>query len=184
MLARSVVVFCGDYRVDWSRFEEFFRIAKVLREKPGEAKRVSDIPGSQDARAIINEKAEITSGQRLEYILDTFEGWQCEKPQDKVYGLLGLVPEHRRVPIDYQKSLYEIFTDVIHRVVHDESHLDVGSHITLGRLLKQSLAKGESYSKLSSLDVEHYVRMVHAEQRTAKQPPHRLVGDDAMARFV
>jgi hypothetical protein len=49
--------------------------------------------------------------------LDTFSGNACEEPKDKVYGLLGIVRHGGHATIvDYTKSVYEVYLDVVRAV--------------------------------------------------------------------
>jgi hypothetical protein len=42
-----------------------------------------------------------------------FHKSECEDPRDRVYGLMGLVFENRRLKIDYSKSIQEVYSDVV-----------------------------------------------------------------------
>jgi hypothetical protein len=47
-------------------------------------------------------------------LLRTYQGALCKDPRDKIYGFLGLaIDVYDRFPIDYSKSLFEVFTDTI-----------------------------------------------------------------------
>jgi hypothetical protein len=48
---------------------------------------------------------------RLKACIDRYSRNECSDPRDKVYGLLGLVQEHERPKVDYNKSVHEVFTD-------------------------------------------------------------------------
>ncbi|KAH7411728.1 heterokaryon incompatibility protein-domain-containing protein [Phaeosphaeria sp. MPI-PUGE-AT-0046c] len=49
----------------------------------------------------------------LESCIETFSGQDCEDFRDRVYGLMGLVKEEERVPIDYAKSTHQVYCDVV-----------------------------------------------------------------------
>ncbi|OAL01665.1 hypothetical protein IQ06DRAFT_375942 [Phaeosphaeriaceae sp. SRC1lsM3a] len=47
----------------------------------------------------------------LEALFDSFHGSTCIDPRDKVYGLLGLCEDNYKFPIDYSKSVQDVFLD-------------------------------------------------------------------------
>ncbi len=46
-------------------------------------------------------------------VISIFSHGQCQDTRDRVFGLMGLVEEKDRIPIDYRKSKNEVFLDVI-----------------------------------------------------------------------
>jgi ethanolamine utilization cobalamin adenosyltransferase len=84
--------------------------------------------------------------------------------------------EDSRVPIDYQKSLYEVFVDVIHKVVFDDYYLDVSSQIEFSEMLAKSLNRTSNDQQLAELDVKEFVRLAH--KRTAYVREKRLAEYD------
>jgi hypothetical protein len=95
---------------------------------------------------------------RLSYILETFSESECENPRDKIYGILGLVPEHRRVQVDYAKPLQQIFFDVLYKVIEDEWYLDQHTH----RKFASFLAKRLQLGRLDNYDLTRRVRIHHS----------------------
>jgi hypothetical protein len=49
----------------------------------------------------------------LQQVLDRYAGMDCHDPRDKVYGLLGLVKKSERPEIDYNKSIQQVYLDVV-----------------------------------------------------------------------
>ncbi|UPX21360.1 uncharacterized protein EKO05_0011546 [Ascochyta rabiei] len=45
--------------------------------------------------------------------LRCFARQECFDPRDKVYGLLSLVCKEDQIPVDYSKSVYEVYMDVV-----------------------------------------------------------------------
>ena len=49
----------------------------------------------------------------LRSLLEDHRNAQCKDPKDKVYGLVGLAADARGFPLDYNKSLIDIWTDTM-----------------------------------------------------------------------
>jgi hypothetical protein len=49
--------------------------------------------------------------------LDKFSDCHCLEPRDKIYALLGLVPEGDKIPVDYTKPVHETFIDAV-KILH------------------------------------------------------------------
>ncbi|KAF2025421.1 hypothetical protein EK21DRAFT_10728, partial [Setomelanomma holmii] len=52
-------------------------------------------------------------GRHLEQCIERYCRNDCQDPRDKVYALLGIVKEEEQVPIDYSKSISEVYIDTI-----------------------------------------------------------------------
>lgn len=52
---------------------------------------------------------------RLEVLLANFSNAQCKEPRDKIYGFLGLAHDCQNdsLPVDYSKSLLDLYSDVV-----------------------------------------------------------------------
>ena len=46
----------------------------------------------------------------------------CQDPRDKVYGLLGLVTEGQVLEVDYSKSLFDLFADLVQHKYRNTAH--------------------------------------------------------------
>lgn len=54
----------------------------------------------------------------LTSLLSISENSHCQERKDRIYGLLGFLSDERaQIPVDYSKSLYQIFEDVIKSVI-------------------------------------------------------------------
>ncbi|KAF1846021.1 HET-domain-containing protein [Cucurbitaria berberidis CBS 394.84] len=51
--------------------------------------------------------------RHLAQCIDRYSSNHCEKPQDRVYSLLGLVKPEEQLAIDYEKSVPEVFVDAV-----------------------------------------------------------------------
>jgi hypothetical protein len=163
MLARKVLIFHNDKLEEW---EEFFGLPSG---GPTRARRI--LPGvrplPQIVQSIIKERdafQKIGPGNSLSYVLElfSFEGSECENPRDKVYGLLGLVKESAAIEIDYEKSVEEVFFDVINKVVRDENYLSLGLVVEFSRLLQTSMNLDQTSNKTL---VDHVIRIKRKEDK-------------------
>jgi hypothetical protein len=50
----------------------------------------------------------------LRNLLNDHQDAECKDPRDKIYGLVGLSTDcFRRLPMDYRKTFWEIYKDVV-----------------------------------------------------------------------
>ncbi|KAK8108208.1 uncharacterized protein PG998_010221 [Apiospora kogelbergensis] len=59
-------------------------------------------------------QSRLTGGYKLRALLSHHRHARCKEPRDKVYGLIGLADDAHRFPMDYAKTLIEVWTDVMH----------------------------------------------------------------------
>jgi hypothetical protein len=68
-------------------------------------------------------------GQRtLLQCIERYSRNMCFEPRDKVYGLLGLVHEHERLQVDYNKSVWQVFLETLDIIEGNCRHVLMGSH--------------------------------------------------------
>lgn len=80
-----------------------------------------------------------TDGHKLENLLRLHENALCKEPRDKVYGFAGLAIDCQdRLPIDYEKSLFEVWKDAIIFKNSDRNAYQSGI-LQFGRLVKSML---------------------------------------------
>ncbi|KAH8716904.1 hypothetical protein GQ44DRAFT_713212 [Phaeosphaeriaceae sp. PMI808] len=89
----------------WIKWDDLRRVAE---EYNGNL-RASIIPRS--ALALLRMRHD--RSYSMEKCIETFSGQDCEDPRDRVYGLMGLVNQEERVAIDYAKSVYEVYSDLV-----------------------------------------------------------------------
>lgn len=72
--------------------------------------------------------------------METCKDSLCEEPRDKVYGYVGIAHDSQdgSFPIDYSKSLFELYEDVI-RVQYRNVKLSVISIIHFSQLVQRLL---------------------------------------------
>ena len=49
----------------------------------------------------------------LRKLIERFSGSLCAEGKDKIYGLTGVVSNGTHLPIDYEKSLFNTFSDIV-----------------------------------------------------------------------
>src|SRR4051794_8551217 len=61
-------------------------------------------------------------------ILETFRGFQCTNPVDRIYALLGLPALDRNMPLpkpDYRKSAGEVYCETVRAIIQHTADLTV-----------------------------------------------------------
>ncbi|KAN0113121.1 Heterokaryon incompatibility protein (HET) domain containing protein [Hyaloscypha variabilis] len=120
--AKTVVVWLVIYRLQSQGWEEF----------------VSKFP-CDDVHKFKKLRQERYSNNRLlRNLLKDHQSAQCKDPRDKIYGLVGMSTDCSGcLPMDYRKSLWEVYKDVI-SVYHGYPEI-----LELSRLLKQLIGGPE-----------------------------------------
>jgi hypothetical protein len=127
VLASKLVVCCGSHRLSW---DTMCATAEVLKKWPGMLK-----PDFGEIAALppefFNHIPNRLQAQRLKrhssgksfFDTKTMLGISleagCSDPRDKIYGLLGVI-DSPSMPIDYSKSLFEVYCDMIHHIQDQE----------------------------------------------------------------
>ena len=105
ILARDIL---RSSMTSWSRFEDFLKGDFLFWN--------SD---SHPAGNLIRTRLETRAPFILfEAILRFQRRMKCKDPRDKVYGLVGLTGDGQQVPVDYSKSVSDIYTDVVLVLIH------------------------------------------------------------------
>lgn len=99
-------------------------------------------------------KEKYNDSHTLKRLLKEHRATKCSEPRDKVYGLIGLASDAGEFPIDYNKSLYEVWKDTMvfmntWNLFQDESQI-----LPIGALVKSLLMANHS-DPLSQLSKEH-----------------------------
>lgn len=102
LLARDLTVYCGEHSVAWDALTEWalrMPLRRTLRHAP-----LTLLAQARSRR----QEYEGTDGYAS--LMSDFCPSQCADVRDKVYGLLGLLPEHRdSLRIDYAISIPVLF---------------------------------------------------------------------------
>jgi hypothetical protein len=77
----------------------------------------------------------------LEDLLNSTVECICTDPKDKIYGLLGLLDDNqsKEISVDYSKSLFEVFADVMRFYFHLSSYTPGLYTVRFAQLLQKTL---------------------------------------------
>lgn len=170
--SRSVQVLYGCHLIPWSSLVAFAR----PRPRFSGGVAMNMFPAlqrcvPQPLTELIVSKQDFTqfsgSQQRLSTILESYGKLSCEDDRDKVFGLLGLVPEDKRVEVDYSLSKEQLFYKVVAKVVADEPLSSHSSHCDFASELQTILGLDEHASPagLRNSEIELFV---HEQRKSTK----------------
>ncbi|KAF2996338.1 hypothetical protein E8E14_004187 [Neopestalotiopsis sp. 37M] len=131
--AADIVVYCGSDKISWRVLSE--ASSALHRYESDLDDQFAKISSPHHVQAIFNEGPrslldpnELRDEDKV--LLDVLRRCRrkvSDKPQDKVFGLLGVLPEaiQKDFSVDYTRSVKEVFTDVVDFLVHTTASLDV-----------------------------------------------------------
>jgi hypothetical protein len=90
----------------------------------------------------------------LKRLLEEHREAKCSEPRDKVYGLIGLTSDAADFPMDYSKSLYEVWNDTMVFMNMRGLFKEDSQILPIGALVKSLLMVNHS-DPLSQLSKEH-----------------------------
>ncbi|KAF4625838.1 hypothetical protein G7Y89_g12324 [Cudoniella acicularis] len=131
-LARRLVVHYGTYKTEWSTFIQSIRTSEELQDS---------LPVRLQKQ--LDEK--YSNGHKLQALIETHRDSLCKEPRDHIYGFVGLAVDCQEgFPMDYGKSLYEVWKDVIRfkNASQPEEGSDTGPDIDIlyfGRIVQELL---------------------------------------------
>jgi len=133
--ARNVVLLAGNESLSWEALSRFLApkpdlgvhhfpwdrgvLASVLA---GILYRVAEMDKQRAFRNRADDKSTLLD------ILARFCDRESSDPRDRVYGLLGLLPQHpthRRLEVDYSIPSARLFVEVTAEVIHQSQNLDI-----------------------------------------------------------
>jgi hypothetical protein len=147
MLAKEIVVMCGDQEVPWTRIQQLIDDLQIVHDRgraihtPG----VSAVLESQ-AAVIVRAKSNWDGAQDLIALLEVYRYQQASDMRDKVYGLHGLAQDTQAMAVDYHIQPKALLTKVINHIC--------------------SRQKSESYTKRSTKDLYHFGKMMNEVLQT------------------
>ncbi|PTD09301.1 hypothetical protein FCULG_00007494 [Fusarium culmorum] len=98
-LAREIKVCFGNCAIEWRHFTQFLVTNGLGSEGPMKLER--------------QRQDKYTGSNTLLHLLRTHREAECQDRKDKVYGLFGMAFDARSFVMVYNKSLFEIWTDVM-----------------------------------------------------------------------
>ncbi|PNP83708.1 hypothetical protein FNYG_02925 [Fusarium nygamai] len=125
--AQKIKVCFGNSAAEWKQFIQFVTVHNFGSKGPIRLNR--------------HREGKYTGSNTLLQLLDNHKEADCQDRKDKVYGLVGMASDARGFSIDYDKSVFEIWTDVMEFM---NRHGLFGRDITsVGRLVKFLLMGAE-----------------------------------------
>lgn len=123
-LAAQLKVCLGNCSTSWTHLINFMTFHDLGNEGPLELNQ--------------QRQTERDGGCELLQLIDHFKHAKCKDQRDKIYGLVGLAMDARLFPIDYNKSLFDIWRDVMEfaKLRHMLKDQDI---ISIARLVKFTL---------------------------------------------
>ncbi|KAI1360469.1 heterokaryon incompatibility protein-domain-containing protein [Xylaria arbuscula] len=138
--AKGLEVYCGDSQLPWavlqSACEIFQRNEGALKTRfPGGL-----VPGSRQSHSYAHilssqgpasldflRRVRNVGPESLLEVLHICRRKLTADPRDKVFAVLGILPEHIRLkfPLDYNTSIREVYTDVVTFLLKETRRLDV-----------------------------------------------------------
>lgn len=118
-LAKKVLVYCGSSLFPW---EIYLQAADAFWDKDIE------LHLRQGPSSFPNMSTLVDLGE--ESLLEVMRACRkkiSENPRDKVFGILGMLPEATRneFPVDYNQSIKTVYTDVVDYMITTTDQLDV-----------------------------------------------------------
>ena len=109
IVAEKARIQCGFEYASWDDFDRFqfaFEQGRILTPQGDDFNDLKDsLPFKLDRHQVERPK--------LKDILEEYCTSQCSDPRDKIYGLVGLANDSTSLRIDYSKSFFQIYKDVI-----------------------------------------------------------------------
>lgn len=125
--ARELQVCFGEQVMSWADFVHFL----TMHNSDGK-------DGPLRLNRLLREER-YHGSHTLKRLLEEHQDAQCFEPLDKVYGLVGLAVDAIGFPMDYSKSLYEVWKDTMEFMNRRKLFLDEAQIIPTGALLKKLL---------------------------------------------
>jgi hypothetical protein len=144
--ARSVVVYCGSTNVPWAvykRASDIFgqhraEIDRCLLPSPRSSSRPTISANSQFShsqvlvyqgpRSLSDVRSQIGLGEgAILKVLRAFRRKLASDPKDKLYGILGVLPQvtRKEFRVDYSLSVKDIYTEIVDYVVKTTESVDI-----------------------------------------------------------
>ncbi|CAO2651232.1 Nn.00g095290.m01.CDS01 [Neocucurbitaria sp. VM-36] len=118
-LARKKWVFCGSSKLPWEAYENASDAFWEHESDPHLRQGPSSFPN-------VASLVDLGADSLLE-VLRACRKKLSENPRDKVFGVLGMLPEETRkeIPVNYDQSLKSLYIDVADHIISSTRRLDV-----------------------------------------------------------
>ncbi|KAI1749651.1 heterokaryon incompatibility protein-domain-containing protein [Xylaria castorea] len=138
--AQNVFVYCGDSEVPWEVFQNVSALFKrheadIKRHFPQGTTKGSRL-GLSHAHTLCSQgpasldilKPPADEGpEALLYVLRICRTKLAAEPRDKVFGILGILPQsvQYHIPLNYNASIREVYTNVVDLLLHTTRRVDI-----------------------------------------------------------
>jgi hypothetical protein len=166
VVSQVAELYCGRDHMSW---DDFSRFQKCLEDGDIEADGDDSIQKSLAFNLDQYRAYQQTDYSNLIELLESFSSSLCFEVRDKIYGLVGLAKDTADFRIDYSRSLFDIFVDVIELQDKEDCALLIACSQFIQWLLKGDVCKSahESAHKYS-LSSEKLVGALGYETGTVK----------------
>ena len=137
-LARQIMVAYGANPMDWFDFIQAIETTPHL---------------SKDVKPLLLHRQREKRRKRsftLRELIEDNSGALCKDPRDKIYGLLGLAMDGKSFPVDYYKSLLDVWTDTM-EFLNGHQLLGPTDTLSIGSLVRLMLWSGENEPPIQEL---------------------------------
>jgi hypothetical protein len=119
LLAENKVVYCGHSILPWDLYRQ---AADAFWDRNSDP-HIRQGPASFPQMSEIMQRGD----ESLLEVMRTCRKKLSENSRDKVFGILGLLPEatQREFPVDYSQSVKTVYTDVVDYLISTTDQLDV-----------------------------------------------------------
>jgi hypothetical protein len=157
--ARKLQVCFGEQAMSWANFIQFL----TMHNSDGK-------DGPLRLNRLLREER-YEGSHTLKRLLEEHKDAQCFEPRDKVYGLVGLATDAAGFPMDYTKSLYEVWKDTMEFMNSEKLFTDKSQIVPTGRLVK-SLLMANNADPLSQVMKEHGINQADSTQLITDPQSH------------
>lgn len=109
-LAKHVQIICGRFAVPWDKWKDMLRDIETANTSHEE--NICNTPGGVLASFSDHFQNHVLSTDLAEHVL-TFQHFKCSQTHDKVYALLGLVPDTSVLRVDYDRSMDDLLLTLL-----------------------------------------------------------------------
>jgi hypothetical protein len=134
--ARKIQVCVGEGEVAWDDFIKMVEKFAQSWRRVVQSKDYNNEGGLFNLERQLQEK--YARGHTLRELLENHQNSVCKDPRDKIYGFVGLAADARGFPMDYQKSLWEVWKDTM-LFANRHSMISRFNIFHFGRLVKSLL---------------------------------------------
>ena len=118
LLAKSIKLrLNGKRSVGWRELFMLYHDANRTVELP-EPSRIGFVGFARYARERHGERHGLMPQLEWPRCISSWSANMCEDPRDKAYAMMGMLTEEDRLTVDYNKSVVEVFLEVVNKCIH------------------------------------------------------------------